>query len=426
MHRTQAVMRAFCSGALGAIGSIALATAVFAQDASAPIISVRGFLDARGIVTASTQGWQDRGLGKTRFGGDSAGNRRTLGKIAEADLVAQARLTWDLAAIVAVSAAPEQRTAIDLQEAYLQYKPAPTGTFGVRLRAGLFFPPISEENTGLAWTSPYTITPSAINSWVGEELRTLGGELMVSRHVGDLEIAATGAVFKNNDPAGTLLAWRGWSFNDRATGYMDRLRIPIVRIIRPNGILSRQEPFDEPYTEIDGRLGYYAGASVASPSLGKLALVRYDNRADDHPFQDGQWSWNTSFWNLGLSSRLPGDVDLIVQGMAGRTTLITTPVGPIVDTRFRSVYGLVSKLLGRHRISLRADLFDTRDRDIFPDNNNEHGYSLTLAYIFRPTPKQRLTLELLYIDSDRAERQFIGLPIRARESQFQISYRLFL
>ena len=44
------------------------------------------------------------------------------------------------------------------------------------VKAGAFFPAISLENDDLGWTSPYTLTPSAINSWIGEELRTIGSE----------------------------------------------------------------------------------------------------------------------------------------------------------------------------------------------------------------------------------------------------------
>ena len=44
------------------------------------------------------------------------------------------------------------------------------------VKAGAFFPTISLENDDLGWTSPYTLTPSAINSWIGEELRTIGSE----------------------------------------------------------------------------------------------------------------------------------------------------------------------------------------------------------------------------------------------------------
>ena len=51
-----------------------------------------------------------------------------------------------------------------------------TGRVSWSVKAGAFFPTISLENDDLGWTSPYTLTPSAINSWIGEELRTIGSE----------------------------------------------------------------------------------------------------------------------------------------------------------------------------------------------------------------------------------------------------------
>src|SRR6202022_1618441 len=69
----------------------------------------------------------------------------------------------------------------------------PSGTFGRRaglvqayvdlynehwrLRAGSFWLPTSRENIDPLWTSPYTITYSALNSWIGQEVRPIGADL---------------------------------------------------------------------------------------------------------------------------------------------------------------------------------------------------------------------------------------------------------
>jgi len=74
---------------------------------------------------------------------------------------------------------------------------------------------------------------------------------------------------------------------------------------------------------------------------------------------------------------------------------------------------------------MRTDFFKTTDRGIFPDGNNEHGTALTLAYILRPKPRQRLTLELLHVASRRPERIYLGLPATAQEVQVQASCRFF-
>lgn len=217
-----------------------IATRPVAADDDAPSgfgLDLKGYIEGRLVMTDHERSWQDGGLGKVRYGGDAGGGTRT-GARAEGALIVQPQFGFDVTGNVVLAFNSQQRTAVDVIEAFLQYKPAPTGPVGVRGKVGAFFPPISLENTGLAWTSPYTITSSAINSWVGEELKTVGGELTAFYHTDDVEIGLTGALYGANDPAGTLLAWRGWSLNDRETGLLDRLRLAPVRIIQPTGSLS--------------------------------------------------------------------------------------------------------------------------------------------------------------------------------------------
>jgi len=389
-------------------------------------LDIDGFLEGRAILGSSTRSWEDGGLGKVRYGADAAGGQRILLR-PEAALVLTPHLGFDFTGKVVLTANDQQRQTVDITEAFLEYKPVPRSAFGFKARGGAFFPPISQENGGLAWTSPYTITSSAINSWVGEELKTIGVEATPYWRGQDITFELTAAGHSANDPAGTLLAWRGWSFNDRETGFMDRLQLAQIRIIRPGGMLSAQAPTEKPFHEIDGDAGYYAGGSIAHTDYGKLAALWYDNLADDRAFVKSQWAWRTSFLSVAYKAELPGDIDVLAQYMRGRTTVITIrpPVGPIVDTRYWSTYGLVSKVLGRHRVSLRGEYFKTTDRDTFPDDNSEHGFGLTAAYVFRPADNQRLTVELLYVNSVRAERAFMATPARARETQSQISYRLF-
>ena len=50
--------------------------------------------------------------------------------------------------------------AVDLTEAYLEYRPYPRAGFRSRVRLGAFYPPMSLENRATGWETPYTITPS--------------------------------------------------------------------------------------------------------------------------------------------------------------------------------------------------------------------------------------------------------------------------
>src|ERR1700753_3075273 len=118
----------------------------------------------------------------------------------------------DFTAITVLRAEPQTPSVVDALEAYLRYAPAADGNLSWSVKAGAFFPTISLENDDLGWASPYTLTPSAINSWIGEELRTIGSEgIMKVRTENAGTLSFTGALFCCNDPAGILLADRGWA-----------------------------------------------------------------------------------------------------------------------------------------------------------------------------------------------------------------------
>ena len=125
---------------------------------------------------------------------------------------------------------------------------------------------------------------------------------------------------------------------------------------------------------------------------------------------------------------LPGGIQLISQMMVGNTSMGTRPgLGSKVDNDYWSAFVLLSRRFGDHRFSFRYDHFEVEDDDFTPDDRNqENGNACTAAYVVRPFDKQRLTLEALHVDSKRPERAFLNLPVRARETILQASYRFFL
>jgi len=297
----------------------------------------------------------------------------------------------------------------------------------VHVKAGAFFPPVSLENTGLAWTSPFTITSSAINTWIGEEMRTFGVEAGVVHRFDEGRISISGAVFGANDPAGVLLAWRGWTVSDREAGIFDRLPLAPLRVISAAGPIPQQAPWFELRHEIDQRPGVYFGADGALDDVVEANVLFYDNRARDTAFDGFQYAWHTRFAAVGARLFAAYDVDVIGQGMVGETTMGTPAPGmSLVDTGFASAFVLVSRGWERHRVSARMEYFETTDRDRTEiDNNAEHGTAVTAAYIFRPLERHRLTLELTQVVSFRPERAHLNLAIKARETQAQASYRIF-
>jgi len=404
-----------------------LASPVEAQE-SLPSFELRGVLDARLILTDSTRSWEEGGLGKNRWGGDASGGSRVIGRIAEASLIGIGKLNWDWTAVVHAKVDSQQEQPVEIIEAFLRYKRVPKSAYQWGAKFGAFFPPVSLENGAIAWTSPYTICSSAINSWVGEELKTIGVEAKVTRSFEDFDASFTAASFIANDPAGSLLAWRGWAIHDREAGLFDQLPLAPLRSIEPGGSFDQQARWVEPFHQIDSRLGAYVGIDIDHYALGALSVLYYDNQSFDRAFDGFQYAWDTYFVSVGYKNILPGDIELIGQFMEGNTSMGTRPIlGSKVDNDFWSTFVMLSKRFGRHRFSLRYDHFEIADDDFTPDDlNQETGNAVTAAYVLRPFDKQRFTFEVLHIGSKRPERAFLNEPVRARETLLQASYRFFL
>jgi hypothetical protein len=391
--------------------------------------------DFRFAATGETRGFFDRGLGKTRYGGNDEGSGRALARLAQLSFVADAQFIESLGAHVQLNfdAEPDRGDAgdrVDLIEAFLRYRFSLGSQNELRGKAGLFFPPISLEHPGEAWTTLYSITPSVVNSWVGEEIRALGAEVTYARVGYENEVSFTAAGFGWNDPSATLLAFRGWAAQDRQTGFADHIPLAPLPSISEGGIFEGQASWAEPVREVDHRAGYYAALSWDKYRRLLANAIYYDNRANPMFFDSEQYGWHTKFYNVGLLYSFRDGTsgpELLGQFLGGDTWMGNlAPDLPKVNFDYRAAYLLFTVPAGRHRVSFRYDWFETVDLDEFRDvdNNDENGYALTLAYLMRTAEKQRLALELLHVRSDRLGRASIGLPVEANEWLFQMSYRL--
>jgi hypothetical protein len=385
-------------------------------------LSLSGYADFRVIAPPSETAWLNGGLSKFRYG-DSAGNFR----FAEAVLQGSYRMSDDFSAVLVLRGEPEQRTGIDMLEGYVSWHPVAVGPVSWSVKTGAFFPTISLENDDLGWTSPYTLTPSAINSWIGEELRTIGSEAIVRYDTGVIgTLSLTASVFCCNDPAGVLIADRGWAMDDRPSGVFGDLREPdaTLRLFHED-FPSRTPLFDE----IDGRPGWYAGLSWQMPGIGKLTALRYDNEGDPNKVSGEYAAWDTRFWSYGARTSID-HLTLIAQGLQG-TTVIGTSFG-LSRTRFQSAFLLGSYDLADlgaedWRVSLREDLFQTRHPAATPSVMNEDGDAVTASLSWQHYDWLRITGELIAMQSRRREYLLDGFPAASvSQQQFQISARFFL
>lgn len=387
----------------------------------APAAELRGMLDLRAVQSQAGQSFLDSGLGKSRY--DAGSPAISVGQ-------AVVRAEFDLAdavsASVELSGDDRHHNVVDVREAWLAWSPLPSGAWNTRVKAGYFFPPTSVEidYEGIGWTPKRTLSSSAINSWIGEELRTNGVEWSsrrLGRHANvPYDVGVVAAVFTGNDPAGTMLAWRGWSISDRIAGRNEALQLADLPVYRPDGAIPRQSRTIHPFREIDGRPGYYAGINLnAGPGL-ELAALHYDNRANPLAVQHGQYGWRTRFDHVSAIWRPAAGWEVLMQAMRGDTLMGAN--GVALD--FRSWYMLTSRRVGSGTLALRYDRFSTTEHDVLPDDpNNETGHAIALAYQMPLTDTLSLMLESLLVHSERASRGLIAEPRRQTERSLTAALR---
>ena len=406
-----------------------------------PLVDWGTLIDFRFAATDDAVSVLDGGLGKTRYGAGAGSDPAVprgadLFRLSQLSFWMDAHASETLGVFAHANVDPEpdkrqHRGRVDLIEGFVFYRPQLTERFHLDVRGGVLIPPVSLEHPGEAWTTIYTITPSAVNSWIGEEVRVTGGELNLLWTGLSHELAVTGASFGGNDPTGSLLAFRGWSLHDRVSGLSDRLPLAPIPSIGPGGPFARTQPlWVSPFREIDGRLGYYGAAKWETFDRLVVSAMHFDNRSDQVQFDGDQYAWNTVFDDVGLWFAIPGGLEFATQYLTGRSRMGRTPGGDdAVAIDFEAAYGLASYLRGRHQLSVRYDTFDIRDQDVAfgaLDDNNERGDAWTVSYWLRTGERHRLAVEWMRVDSERAARVSLGLPPQAVEDLLQVSFRLSL
>ena len=296
--------------ALGAAAAI-LSHAALADDAS-DRHQWQVEIDAGYVAADSDLGpWTEGGLGKLRYAESNDG-------FISARLFAQyrGRISPTLTATVIGDYLDDASSGVDLSEAFIDWRPIPKSSNQQQVRFGAFYPPLSLENTELGWHSPFTYSYSAINTWLGEEIRPIGAEWSLRRRLGFAgsphELRAFAGAFYGNDPAGTLLcsgAGGRCMIARRASATDCRCRRSPPGT-GPATIVGYTPQSVEPFEEIDHEPGAYVGAEWRYAKRVLVQVARYDNRADPYSFADGQWGWGTAFTHVGVQASLPGQIGL--------------------------------------------------------------------------------------------------------------------
>jgi hypothetical protein len=382
--------------------------------AAADQLTVDGQLDLRWIHSSGELSYLNGGLGALRFDPEHEDLRLGRAYVASRLRVSD---TVTLHAVVDTYG-DHDRNPVDLSEVWAEVRPYPTSALRWRARVGAFHMPISLENRGRGWSDVYTITPSALNTWVGEEFRTIGTELEArwlgaSRgYLGDL--ALVGAVYGWNDPAGVLLAERGFALTDRPSTLFGGLGQPPITF----------------YHEIDRRPGYYAGLAWRHQDRLELRALRYDNRGDPAAATGAGGAWRTRFSSVGARLEPTSRWTFIAQYLDGDTS-----VGPdsAAEDQFRMTYhvafGLASFEWRRERLTARFDDFGTHQLSGFygPPADND-GHAWTVGWTHELGDEWQLAAEWIRVASRFPPRETYGVPSSLLESQLQLAirYRLHL
>jgi len=346
--------------------------------------------DMRAVaVDSPLPSFTEGGLGVLRF--DEAHDGLQLGRLL---IDATGPLSETFHYTVTASATDDgDQNPIDLTEAYVDWRPYPQSAWRWRARAGAFYAPISLENRTIGWQSLYSLSPSAINTWVGEEMRTIGLEVAstsLGRPVGrDFDVTFLAAAYGWNDPMGVLILQRGWGIHDRQTPLFGSLPRPLV-----NNPDNRTIEF---FDEIDDRLGYYVGAEIKWTNDSLVRLLRYDNLGDPNDATAKEPAWRTKFDALGVRLEFPHEISLLTQLMFGETE-----AGPQGNRRGQF-------LLEYWAYYLLA--------------SEQNAIAWTAAYLYDMNDQCQFALEGIRISGSLAQRALVGAPASAVERQLQLAVR---
>ena len=392
-------------------------TSLFATDS----FEVSG--DVRLVAVDGERSWVDGGFGKLRSGGQ--GEVAVQPQVGNASLVWKPQVSWSLGAVIVGSIEGGQHSDAGISQAYFTYHPMRSSWGTLAARGGLMWPPVSLEHEGADWHVRDSITPSAINSWIGEEVRPVAAEASLGFNLGEHKFRATAALIAANDTSGTLLTFRGWALDDRSALAFRAQPLPPLE----SSIAAFQAPFTHPLLDVSPgfarRPGYYAKFAWQPPLPLRIELFRYDNDADPQAVQSQkEWGWRTWFNNVGVVADLGSGATLRAQALQGRTRMGYVDAGRRwIDNRFSSAFVMLTRPFGPIGLSGRLEVFGTKNHgSVVDDEYDDKGWAAMVA-AKRDWAHFTALVELLHVSSRREDREAVGLEPRQVQNQLQIEVR---
>lgn len=400
---------------------------IFSSELCSAESSFKGIIDVRAYHV------DNNSKAKSYLKGDYGKFRSDAGSgLALAQLGLQYQLSWqnNWSAIVIGNAFSDKGNSnIGLTEGYIKYKGLPSAQgWRFKSKIGVFYPEISMENVSTAWSTPYTLTTSTLNNWIGEELRNTGinfsleklGKATKSPHSFSVDVS----LFQNNDSAGAMLTWHGWTMGSRQTLLQEKL---IVQDFPArNETLSAQAEKSDPFIELDNRWGVHLAATWRFQSTLKVNFGHYDNHAQEGVVKNGQYTWTTAFSHVGVKYKFSPHWELIGQYIQGNTYM-TSPYGvAVVDNDYDNAFVLIRKKWQKSHLAVRVEHFNVADLDdTWGDNNNESGNGVSVAYRYQLSKHSFIMAEYNWLESERPSRYYQHQAVDLIERQYQLAYRYY-
>jgi hypothetical protein len=271
-----------------------------------------------------------------------------------------------------------RRGRVGIVEAYLEEN-LRRGSDRIHLMEGAFFLPTSRENVDSLWESPYTITSSALNSWLGEELRPIGVDASWTHRLARAGAltgsAVTGGatVFTGNDTFGALPIDRGWALRDHWAVLGEHLPVNATF-------------FTSVSAENDHRLGWSARARWNNDHA-NVQFTRIDNRSDALRYGE-LFNWATRF-NIASADYTRGGWTAIGETGWGSTAIQGRRR---FSAGIRTSYLLLSRRISTFRVSIRGDQYEVSTR---------HGHAVTAAVFWESRAPLRVGVEGIAADGEK-------------------------
>jgi hypothetical protein len=364
--------------------SLALLLSAIALSAGAQSFQLHGYLAAREIYVNAEPSWLQNGVGRFDVGAASPDDHHVVNVDS-----AQVGLDWMPTSWFLLhgdGVARHEQSGTGGKSAGIVQAYADLYNQHWRLRAGEFWLPTSRENTDPLWTSKYTITYSALNSWIAQEVRPIGADLQWTP---SFYVTFGATAFRGNDTMGTELAARGWTLGNYLAVYNENLPLPGQDSVRALG------------ADLDNKNGYSERIRFSLPERAMLQVAHIDNRAPIYPEPlKGQTPWQTSFNVVSGDAGSTGDTTVAAEWASG-STAVGFPGGSF-KMDFDTEYLLASHKFGQERLSARVERFSTRGAaHSANDGSREHGRAWTVAWMHATSLNSRIGLEYVRVSGNR-------------------------